>query len=406
MGVCFLAHVAKWKRSSIGHLTKHFERGKDEQNNYVKFGNQDIKPDLTPLNYNLATHQTLDQIEFIHKRCNEVKCLNRDNVNVLCSWIVTAPKSLPVEENEQFFKETYKFLSCRYGEKNVVSSYVHLDETTPHMHFAFVPVTLDKKKNIEKVSAKEILTKNELKVFHGDLENYLTKTLGHEIHILNEATKNGNISINDLKRKSAQERLAEIHEITKNNVIASQKGLADAEKKASEIVQNAILKVEKMDKLLNTLKQEEKMLQEQINTNKRTLNTFYEIECLGKSSMFGKLILTSEEADRLKEQAKAYFAEKSNAEKAKIEISKIKKQMLNTKKSASYQENEKLKEEIKDLKNTIYDLKKSNNQMISNIKNFNKVLEKNPELIKLFKEAEKTIEQEQRQWRYNMGMER
>ena len=45
MGVCFLAHVAKWKRSSIGHLTKHFERGKDEQNNYVKFGNQDIKPD-------------------------------------------------------------------------------------------------------------------------------------------------------------------------------------------------------------------------------------------------------------------------------------------------------------------------------------------------------------------------
>ena len=41
---------------------------------------------------------------------------------------------------ELFFEETYAFLSERYGAQNVISAYVHLDERSPHMHFAFVPV--------------------------------------------------------------------------------------------------------------------------------------------------------------------------------------------------------------------------------------------------------------------------
>ena len=40
------------------------------------------------------------------------------------------------------------------------------------MHFAFVPVTEDKRGG-EKVSAKEVITKNDLKTFHTDLERHL-----------------------------------------------------------------------------------------------------------------------------------------------------------------------------------------------------------------------------------------
>ncbi|MGK0563136.1 plasmid recombination protein, partial [Enterococcus faecalis] len=45
-----------------------------------------------------------------------------------------------------FFEETYGFLADRYGEKNVLAVVVHNDEKTPHMHFSFVPVTFDEKK--------------------------------------------------------------------------------------------------------------------------------------------------------------------------------------------------------------------------------------------------------------------
>ena len=54
--------------------------------------------------------------------------------------VVTAPKDLPEQEHKAFFQASYDFLQQRYGRENVVSAYVHMDEVTPHMHFAFVPV--------------------------------------------------------------------------------------------------------------------------------------------------------------------------------------------------------------------------------------------------------------------------
>lgn len=62
-----------------------------------------------------------------------------------------APKLKEVEYTEeqmkQFFALSYEFLSERYGKENVISVYVHLDETTPHMHFLFIPIVDDKKWN-------------------------------------------------------------------------------------------------------------------------------------------------------------------------------------------------------------------------------------------------------------------
>jgi chromosome segregation ATPase len=130
--------------------------------------------------------------------------MKRKDVNVMCSWVVTAPKDLPAEDNRKFFEETYKFLAARYGgEKNVVSAYVHTDEVTPHMHFAFVPVVADRRKGIEKVSAKECVTRADLQSFHDNLENHLAISFGREIGILNEATREGNKSISELKRGQA-----------------------------------------------------------------------------------------------------------------------------------------------------------------------------------------------------------
>ena len=50
-----MAHVAKFTRGTSGLLTRHYERYKDSEHpEYVKYKNQDIDPERTHLNYNLA----------------------------------------------------------------------------------------------------------------------------------------------------------------------------------------------------------------------------------------------------------------------------------------------------------------------------------------------------------------
>jgi len=96
---------------------------------YIKFSNQEINTAESYLNYNLGPSREISLNEFLKKRCSEVYCLNRKDVNVMCSWVVTIPKTLTNSDpNDQsrFFKETYNFLEKRYGKDNVISSFVHL----------------------------------------------------------------------------------------------------------------------------------------------------------------------------------------------------------------------------------------------------------------------------------------
>ncbi len=197
-----MAHMMKHTKASCGHMFAHFDRRAEH------ISNENLDRTRTHLNYNLAVHQTMEQGEFVRKRCAEVRCQNRKDVNVMVSWVVTAPKDLLEKEYEMFFQSAYDFLKNRYGGENVISAYVHMDEITPHIHFAFVPVVEDKKRNGYKVSAKECVNRIDLQHFHEDLQKYVSEKLGHEVGILNEATKEGNRSIEQLKRQSAAEQVA------------------------------------------------------------------------------------------------------------------------------------------------------------------------------------------------------
>src|SRR5699024_12334948 len=105
----------------------------------------------------------------------EVHCLNRQDLKMMADQVDTLPEELKhtsPESQIKFYEETYDFLSERYGKENVLAGVVHNDETTPHMHFAFMLVTYDEKKQRQKVSAKDVLNRNELNSFHQDLDNH------------------------------------------------------------------------------------------------------------------------------------------------------------------------------------------------------------------------------------------
>ena len=196
-----MAHVQKFTKGSIAGLSIHIERKTD------KHANPDIDNNQTALNYDLCQKEG-DMMSRLTERLSEVHCLNRANVNIMADWIVTLPeplKELSPDQQKQFFVETHSFLESRYGEKNVICSAVHNDETTPHLHFSFIPVIYDQKKDHEKVSAKEVLTRNELRSFHQELDRHLKETIPelYQGGILNKKTI-GVENVKELKQQSDQ----------------------------------------------------------------------------------------------------------------------------------------------------------------------------------------------------------
>lgn len=198
----------KFTRNQSTNILVHCNRS-DPNRTYK---NQKIDHSKTHLNYNLAPeHKDMTDYEYMKKRCEEFKILKRKDVNWLVSWVITMPTDY-TGNKELFFKETYSFMENKYGRENVVSAYVHLDETSPHMHFCFVPVVFDKKKQKYKVNAKQCVNRVELKQIHPQIQEYLEEKLQTKVNILNGATAEGNKTVEQLKNeeKIKQKAIAEL----------------------------------------------------------------------------------------------------------------------------------------------------------------------------------------------------
>lgn len=355
-----MAHAMKMTKGACGHMFKHYERAKDKDGNYIKFANENIDLTRTHLNYNLAPdHDGMSQGEYVKQRCNEVYCLKRKDVNVCVDWCITAPKDLPEEETDEFFKKSYEFLENRYGSKNVVSAYVHMDEVTPHMHFCFVPVVWDEKKCRLKVSAKECISKTELKQFHPALEKHLFKNLIF-CSILNDATKEGNRSIAELKRQSATERLQKVSTETR-------KMLADAEKQ-----------VETMKSTIKALKVEygaRKAFLEEMDKLSKVTNMYPDFAERSSRGIINKkeyvtVPVENWEALHVSADEKYYL---------KAAYEKLDSSVRDLQQSISYQNLENLKKQVADLKAENQELKRNRKKLLGDISRLEKIEKYIPE---------------------------
>ena len=94
-----MAHLGKYTRKACNNLFNHFERKEG-----IRFGNQGINVNKSYQNYNLSIGG--NQNEILNNRLSEVKVLNRDDVNVICAWVITLPKEIEKDSDEEnlFFK--------------------------------------------------------------------------------------------------------------------------------------------------------------------------------------------------------------------------------------------------------------------------------------------------------------
>ena len=202
-------HFSKFKSNEAHAIIFHDDRGLYFDDN-VQHGNENIDKDKTHLNYSLLDTDETGYSRY-KKKLEEVKKSVKDNTGrniradavTLCSWVVTAPKDLNEDKYSDFFRSSYEWLCERYGEDNVINATVHMDETTPHLHFTFMPIVEDEK-GYMKLKAKGIETPNSLKYVHRDMQKHLQDELDCPVSLLNGATINGNKTIQQLQGETLQ----------------------------------------------------------------------------------------------------------------------------------------------------------------------------------------------------------
>lgn len=204
-----MAHVEHYKMADVKRIANEFTREKDSSGKPV-YNNSDKRIDTsrshlnycvdTGRKYGMKTRSATTLTGVVKNRVNEVPHVNRNDLNVVSSWVITCPKELTSERDiKRFFEVAYKFCQDRYGEANVVNGYVHMDEVSPHMHVPVVPV----KDN--RISSKALFTRGELSSFHKDLERKMTYEFGMRGLVLNGRTK-GNYTVKELKERTKQEQ--------------------------------------------------------------------------------------------------------------------------------------------------------------------------------------------------------
>jgi len=154
---------------SVRGIQIHDQREKD-----YSHSNPDIDFEKSKDNYDLhngSTHQNYNlKVKERIKELNLPKAVRKDAI-VMTQCLVTSDKpffdKLSKEQQQQFFKDSYDFIKERYGEKNIISASVHLDEKTPHMHVNFVPVTED-----GRLCAKDLFKRGDLVKLHDDFYKY------------------------------------------------------------------------------------------------------------------------------------------------------------------------------------------------------------------------------------------
>lgn len=226
-----MAHVEKLTAGAMNGLDRHCSR---KNNNYK---NKMIDPEKTHLNYALDNNE--NPLEYFKQRMGEVRInQRRDDIKVAASWVVTQPRDVTPEESRKFFQAAHNFLAEKYGEKNIIWSRVHMDESTPHLHFCFMPVTPDKKhEGQEKLCAKDVLNRADLQRFHGELSAAMTRAFGREIGVETGKTEK-NLPLETLKVKTAIDAVAGELDTKKKDldaVLANRKTFTDGRKLAQKM---------------------------------------------------------------------------------------------------------------------------------------------------------------------------
>ena len=117
----------------------------NERDDTYQAVNPQIDFTRTRNNYNIIKHQR-SYTQFINDKIEalDLPTKVRKDAVLMCSFVVGSDREffsrLSSGEQQQFFVDCTRFFTERYGEDNIISAVVHMDETTPHLHLNLIPI--------------------------------------------------------------------------------------------------------------------------------------------------------------------------------------------------------------------------------------------------------------------------
>ena len=193
-----IMRMEKRKLGAVTHICNHHERRKEKYKS-----NPDIDAERTHLNYHLCKPEKTYR-PLVLERIEESGAKRRSNSIVLQDCLATATPEwinmLSYEEQQEFFHHAYQYFVKTFGEENIISAVVHMDEANPHMHICFVPITKD-----NRLSSKDLIGGPKGLVKHQDdfythmaerfpdLSIGISSKITHRKHIPTEFYKNADM---------------------------------------------------------------------------------------------------------------------------------------------------------------------------------------------------------------------
>ena len=137
--------IMRMEKRNAGNIVGMFKHNERKNENY---SNEDINRELSSQNYQLIECDSYKEKinQEIKERYKVNKSIRKDAV--LCvETVFTSDKEffdkLTPEQERLYFEKSVEFLKEQFGEKNIIFATVHKDETTPHLHAGFIPMTDD-----------------------------------------------------------------------------------------------------------------------------------------------------------------------------------------------------------------------------------------------------------------------
>lgn len=169
-----VVHMMKIKSGAVGGIQSHNNREHEPKTNPdVDMSRSEDNYDLIPCdNYKRSIKEKLSNL------VESSRAIRKDAV-VVCNFIVTSDNetmdALGADRQREFFRDSVKWFSDRYGADRVLNATVHMDETTPHLHIGVMPITQD-----GRLSAKAIFTKTEMKAIQTEFARDVGEKYGLE----------------------------------------------------------------------------------------------------------------------------------------------------------------------------------------------------------------------------------
>ena len=145
--------IFRFKKHHVGAIAPMYRHNERTKHSYES--NPDIDPSLKQDNYHLIAPKQSYHME-IKRLIKFNGSRRRANSVLMVETIISVTPEyfnrLPAGEQKEFFQSVTDFMKQRIGEQNILSAIVHMDETSPHMHLCFCPITKD-----VRLCAKDIL---------------------------------------------------------------------------------------------------------------------------------------------------------------------------------------------------------------------------------------------------------